>query len=760
MAQVKLSHNPYLNKTVIDIDGEVVTGGPLHELVYSKRLQVWLEDIFPQLVEHCNCHQIGLSFHGIVADYTDLEQTAREYSARNNIEIHMTHAAGGESDPDRKITELRKLFAEAKKGPIEEFHSEELERDFEKALSREYEVSVIATMSAGKSTLINAMLGEDLLPAKNEACTATVTFISDDDEMDHFVGRAYDDNGKPLTDSVRVTPELMAEWNRENVNRVELRGNIPMIRNSENVRLIIADTPGPNNSRNFKHQSCTMGMIKNEQKPMILYVLNATQLSTNDDAVLLRTVAAEMSRGGKQAHDRFIFAVNKIDQFDPEKESVSNALAKVRTYLEEHGIHNPNIFPVSALVTKLVREKRKGYGLSRLETNDLRGGIELFNEEPDMHLLKYTSVSPSVKRNILRRIAEAERKNDKEELAMIHSGVPIIEESIEEYLKKYALPAKICLAKESFADILERRETLARIDEELRKNAAERETVYAQMLTIKKRIEKGAEAKSFRERLAKVLWIKTTEYDLRVRPLETSVNKRIAEFQTSLGSEEVSPLVAQNLLCSIERDASFVVSEVQQELEKAVKEDVISIMDRIREDYQKYVSELLGDDGSMSLAMKEFRTAAIMFPSAASLVRKYAETRSVVTGHHYVSDSTWWKPWSWGRKKKVNEYENREYVNIREVGNELADLLRANFFANLEQAENLAKDMVAGMRNDFLGRMNDLDRKVAQMVNEMAEKTASTEDLERVIRENENKREWHNDFQRRLDCVLSVDGMC
>ncbi|MBP3665407.1 MAG: dynamin family protein, partial [Tyzzerella sp.] len=34
-----------------------------------------------------------------------------------------------------------------------------------------FPVIVMATMSSGKSTLINALLGQQVLPSKNEACT-------------------------------------------------------------------------------------------------------------------------------------------------------------------------------------------------------------------------------------------------------------------------------------------------------------------------------------------------------------------------------------------------------------------------------------------------------------------------------------------------------------------------------------------------------------------------------------------------------------
>jgi len=55
-----------------------------------------------------------------------------------------------------------------------EFHA-----DMHEALDHHFEVLVMATMSAGKSTLLNAMLGIDLLPSCNEACTSIVYRLED-----------------------------------------------------------------------------------------------------------------------------------------------------------------------------------------------------------------------------------------------------------------------------------------------------------------------------------------------------------------------------------------------------------------------------------------------------------------------------------------------------------------------------------------------------------------------------------------------------
>ncbi|MBO1929813.1 dynamin family protein [Providencia rettgeri] len=64
-------------------------------------------------------------------------------------------------------------------------------QDFEDALNNEFDAYVVATMSSGKSTFINAILGQDLLPAANEATTATIAHIFDDKPKATLLRRTF-----------------------------------------------------------------------------------------------------------------------------------------------------------------------------------------------------------------------------------------------------------------------------------------------------------------------------------------------------------------------------------------------------------------------------------------------------------------------------------------------------------------------------------------------------------------------------------------
>lgn len=96
---------------------------------------------------------------------------------------------------------------------------------------RRYSVAVVATMSAGKSTLLNAMMCTDLLPSRNEACTATVFKIEDDDEARrHFSGRyKVKDDWSDWYDR-NINKKLLEEWNKNAPQEIEISGDLRFFR--------------------------------------------------------------------------------------------------------------------------------------------------------------------------------------------------------------------------------------------------------------------------------------------------------------------------------------------------------------------------------------------------------------------------------------------------------------------------------------------------------------------------------------------------
>lgn len=168
MQKIFIKYNPYQVKTEILIDGNVPKKNSRFNFG-DRRLQEWVDDLPDILFEECSTRDFEITFHGTIPDYEDIVAMADEAKAKN-INIKLEHIPAKEvKDKEAGIQEIFKMIQE---GPFEELKKPDVVRTFELANSSDFEVNVVATMSAGKSTLINSLLGQRLMPAKQEACTA------------------------------------------------------------------------------------------------------------------------------------------------------------------------------------------------------------------------------------------------------------------------------------------------------------------------------------------------------------------------------------------------------------------------------------------------------------------------------------------------------------------------------------------------------------------------------------------------------------
>ena len=299
--------------------------------------------------------------------------------------------------------------------------------------SEKVSIAVVAPMSSGKSTLINAILGYELLPSKNEACTATVITILDDDNTDTFTAELLDETGGVLQRIEDITERDLEIFNeRDVITQIRIRGNIESIHTNERAIELI-DTPGPNNSRNGAHKCLTVDTLQNYPFHFVLYVLNATQLGINDDYIFLQEVIQAVEkeeRGDKE--ERIIFVLNKCDELDVDDgESISAIIASVKGYLLEHGFINPRIIPVSALAAKLIRQKQRGDQLTKKELREYEMCLQDGLLQP---LERYAQIPHGLKMLLHRYLELAERYQDRETIALMHTGILSLEVLLESML--------------------------------------------------------------------------------------------------------------------------------------------------------------------------------------------------------------------------------------------------------------------------------------------------------------------------------------
>lgn len=588
LTEVYIRYNPYRLTTVMTINGNPISeDSSLAQAISGKRLQSWIGALPEMLKNERGSREFQIRFHGNALDYDDVKDSFEQARKKGIISEYHTMCEEAIGDADVYESILRTYndlmgdpsFTES----LSKSDREGLEGAIKRVQNNIFPIHVIATMSSGKSTLINALLRRKLMPSKNEACTAIITEILDDDGKD-FSAIVYDRSDNEIKTIAQLTYEIMNELNSdEDIARVSVEGNIPFLEVTE-TRLRLVDTPGPNNARNQNHRETTYRNINSATENMILYVLNYTQLATNDDENLLHYVAEEIRKGGKETRDRFIFVLNKMDAVTND-DSIAHAIDVTKAYLAKHGIDDPQIFPCSAFAALGLRtlladidpydSDAVDEAVEKYDNDDIADVANLvrkINRKDELHLEQYSTLTPSEQEKLRNRLLKAQEMGDKKTEALIHSGICSVESAIKAYVQKYAKAKKI-------------RDFVKPLEEQL--HQAEKETkakLYAlsggeEAVEIQRRsqaicdmIQQGEEAKAFKKKIEgidPVPEIKTTAEKL----IDEATVQLIKSFK-HLGKKIEGRQNALNFINAFSDDAAEVLSSLSAQLEILVEKEI------------------------------------------------------------------------------------------------------------------------------------------------------------------------------------------
>ena len=599
MNEMLIKYNPYRLETTILVDGDAPQQKSKLNFA-DRRLQEWIEELPEIIFEEYRTREFKIIFHGTILDYEDVEAMKNEAS-KDGFNIELEHIPAKEvADKENSISEI---FEEIQHGPFEELKQPDVIKAFNMAKSSDFEVNVVATMSAGKSTLINSLLRQKLMPAKQEACTATITEIKDTDG-DCFVAKVYNSNGDLIQSYPELTFEIMEKLNSNpDVSKIRAEGNIPFV-SSEDVSLVLVDTPGPNNSRDPEHRAATYRMLSESSKAVVLYILNATQLAVNDDYNLLSHVADSMRVGGKQSRDRFIFVVNKLDEFKKGEDSVDAAIAKVRDYLKDNGIENANIYPASALTALNIRTiLAESDDDDDDEVYEAKGKVRKFNKNPEMHFETKAPLTPSVRGQLELKLAEARSDGDAKSEALIHCGIVPIEMAIQMYVQKYAKTAKIRNIVDTFSKRLESAKSFETTKQEIAENQDKHKEILANIEVIERKRASGEEAKKFKARIDKI------NYDAEIKKLANDIvkaaQKKVTE-QLSSAEDRMSEKEAKQVCERFSRFAENLRAEIQVKLEELIANHVSKNANDLLEEYRSKIAELAQEVNIGGIAIDPF----------------------------------------------------------------------------------------------------------------------------------------------------------
>lgn len=769
MQNVTIIHNPYKLTSVIQVNGEEPKEDSKLIQYLNQQFQLWVDKIPKLLACEYNDDEFVITFFGTELDYQDLLAAAKA-AEKDGLKITIKKMPAKEFGD--KEADICRLFEKARKLPFDELQSPAVKDAFDKALNDEFEVNVVATMSAGKSTLINALLGKKLMPSKNGACTATITKIKDDDD-DTFKADAYDSNRNKIAHHSILDYKTMTSLNKNpDVSEINVSGNIPFVTSNE-TSLILIDTPGPDNARDKNHGLVTAKALDQSSKMLVLFVMNGGKLHDDAQDAFLRRIAKSMSVGGKQARERFLFVINKLDAYDEEDDDIAGeTIPETIQYLEDMGIKNPNIFPAAAEPALLIRRYQSTNDEAERQKiwNKMKQSVKNLNEQEQLHLEQYPNRAYSCQAQIDAELQEAIKNNDILGQALIHTGIRGIEETIRMYVTKYCRPLKIKTLVDTFKDGLDSAKAFEQTKIEIASRIEEQGNLQEQIERLEKKLTSKTEIDAFEKKIDS-LDIKT-KLDEDVGTLVEAVQKDITDFFKNCRNEMEEDEALQ-FVKRFSRLAEEKQNEFQIIVERLLNENIKAEGRRLLDDYIKKLvalSEEFSTDGLVidlaSFAkgkLTQINPDNVIYSSLDSRIETHDEERSrpvkkTARGwDRFLHISRWFNP----------EYYVTEYYTV-EVKEEITFISKTKLYSSMigpiqialhaerERISKYAEKETDNIKEYFKKQVKEVNRILAAKAKELREATSSKEASQKALEEANKLYSCLEEVTNELDSILEI----
>lgn len=763
MKKVFIKYNPYNLETELTVDGKKLAQNSQigERILPGSRLQEWVEDLPRILIDEYNDTDFNVVFHGTLLDFEDLTEVFTQAFERGELTAKLDRIPAKETS-DKEIL-IDEVFKEIQEGPFNELRDVEIINAFQHAKSSDFEVCVVATMSAGKSTLINSMLGTKLMPSKQEACTAIITRIKDTEGNDTWQAEVYSKDNRLIETHENLTYATMERLNGdENVSVIKTAGNIPFV-SSEDVSLVLIDTPGPNNSRDPEHKKVQSEFLNKSSKSLVLYIMEGT-FGSDDDNALLQRVADSMKVGGKQSKDRFIFVVNKMDDRRKEDGDTTQTLDRIRAYLKGHGITNPNLFPAAALPALNIRLIQSGAEVDEDTIDETEMKVRKLNRNETLHFENYASLPASIRGDIKMKLADAKGNGDADAEALIHTGVVSIEAAIRQYVQKYAKTAKIKNIVDTFMHKLDEVGCFEKTKQELAKNREDGERIARQIEAIRKKVDDVKSAQQFRDAVDDAV-IKVSDdakdiIDDIVQKYQAKIRKKIDELRgQELDMDEVMDEVSR-----LERYAKKLEPDFQAELDELIRENLVKTSNALLQEYKKKLASLTSEIDPNALAGISIDPLKLMggtVPTADDFsVTKLVQSKEVEDGKEWVENTNkkWYKPWTWFQEKGYykTKYKTVKYVPASELAQEFFAPIKETVVNNGELAQKHAIKQSNRIVASFNKEFERLDGVLKQKLSELESYATDKTKAEERIKETERRLAWLEVIKNRVASILEI----
>lgn len=665
----------------------------------EKRITDWFEAFLKRLKEETNYEPFTIDIDSCDEyEKNFIEEVLKgEIKVKSKIKFLSTEAIEEKYQfIDKFIDIVLKSEDEIVKRTINP-HKENIER----LRCNKVEVPVIATMSSGKSTLLNALIGQDFLHEDTWATTATTCTIKVNNELEQFTASVI--NNEEIQESTEKETNIanfLREKNKQsNENQsieLFLEGPVSGI-DTKGFDFRFIDTPGPNSAKNENHKEKTFTFLKDNQNlPIVLYVLDPEKMDSKDDEVTLKEIG-DILKDNQQNLERIIFVCNKIDRVDIEDKSMNDILEKVEKFLKDNGIAKPKIFPVSAEYAKYTQLENT---LTKSKKSQLRTYRDKFIYNIDEDYKGYELLDHSPLRNSQKEILQRQINNGGVDTDLVYSGLAALKFYIEDYITSHHLKNQykefqsivnnVC--KQIGADIKLEREQLEKDSEEQREEQKKKEEDELVNLNNKK------------EEAIKEIQISKIDKKF-IHPLVTNIDKTFDNiFDKAMRKNEINPEEAKNLIKDINAEIKNLQVSIKTTIESKMNDETIKYVEKLK--------NIVADKFEVEKNMRRTTVnsfSAEMMNNISSInlhqVEKYENQKTEIRTRE-VKRNTLIAQWFLG--SKIEEYVvAKKVVDVRKFYKDQVDPIKIAFQKIIENCESYIKNTETNLKEQFNKKINE-----------------------------------------------------
>lgn len=218
---------------------------------------------------------------------------------------------------------LQIIQACSERGVLPHILVEDVEKVAHKLQSQRFRIAIVGEFSRGKSTLVNALVGEKIQPVRAIACSGTITVLKHGSQkriVCHYRdGRKEEISFEQYQDKVTLSKETVHKHRSDELASCEIE---EVIFEHPNLLLCqngveIVDSPGLN--EHPARAAVTHQLIKNADA--VIFLTSASQALSQGERKIIRDLIVQLNNGreNEPANNLFI-VINKIDELDSEED--------------------------------------------------------------------------------------------------------------------------------------------------------------------------------------------------------------------------------------------------------------------------------------------------------------------------------------------------------------------------------------------------------------------------------------------------------